>query len=250
MEESPQDRAFLESLTSDALVKLADNHGIDIPPGLDRAIVIEELLETLNDNDTAEEIHPVPLEEKSQAASVPIPKQYNITFVEVLIRDPLWAFAFWEINTHDKTLYELDPNFSGYFLKVFPCSTLPSGADSSFSIPVGNEDTAWYLGFPPGGGTFKVELSAVFGEKRAVLAVSKRFRLPKLLGVRLLEAQIPEARLPEVQIQGVSALSPEEKEETLPVITPLLQLSGVDELTILRNTQRLSRVPRRGGVQG
>ena len=37
-------RVFLDSLSTDELVKLADSHGIDIPPDLERIFVIEELL--------------------------------------------------------------------------------------------------------------------------------------------------------------------------------------------------------------
>jgi hypothetical protein len=231
--EEQRDRAYLESLTSDELVKLADNNGIDIPPGLDRAIIIEELLEALSEND-AEETDPVPLVEKSQPASAPIPKQYNITFIEVLIRDPLWAFAFWEIKTHDKDLYEKDPDFNGYFLKGSPCL----GSEGSFTIPVGTEDSAWYLGFPPGGGTFKVELLAVLGEVTEVLAISNRFRLPKLLGVQL-PGTLAQDASQEKEPQGAPSGA-----------APLLQLSGIDDLTILRNNQRLSRLPKRGGFQG
>lgn len=210
----------MEGLTTGELLKLADSYGIDIPPGLDRTIIIEELLETTNENElgTDKKSSP-PLVEKKQATSVPLPKQYNITFIEVLIRDPLWAFAFWEINAHDKEAYEGEPEFGGYYLKVSPAA--PDSPDSSFTVSVEPGDTAWYLGFPPSGGTFRVEICVLRGGNSAVLAVSRPFRLPKLLASSAEEDASPG--------------------------NPLIQLSGVNEFAVLRNTDRSSRIPKHHG---
>ena len=45
MDGIPITRSYLETLSSWELVKLSDHYGIDIPPGLDRIFIIEELLE-------------------------------------------------------------------------------------------------------------------------------------------------------------------------------------------------------------
>ncbi|AEF85246.1 conserved hypothetical protein [Treponema primitia ZAS-2] len=229
MDELYADRSSLESLTTNELIKLADTHGIEIPPGLDRAIIIEELLEALSETEGGENTKaPVPLVERRQMASAPLPRQYNITFIEVLLRDPLWAFAFWEINAHDKEINEKAPDFGGYCLRVVPVtaagkvpSTLPS--ESSFTIPVGPGDSAWYLGFPPEGGSFTVELCVMRGSGSYVLAVSRLFRLPKLPEIRYRESPAP---------------------------LPLQRLSGIDDFPILRNTQRLSRLPKHSNAKG
>ncbi|MFP3042587.1 DUF4912 domain-containing protein [Treponema primitia] len=221
-------RPFLESLTTTELIRLADNHGIDVPPGLDRTIIIEELLETVVDEENSTKKNPLPLTEKHQGATAPLPKQYNISYIEVLIRDPLWAFAFWETNAHDKEIHEKAPDFGGYYLRVspvnIPASGNPSAAnDSSFTVQVGTEDSAWYLGFPPSGGTFKVDLCVIRKDESIVLAVSNSFRLPRLL-------------------------KPWENREVTTVDNPLLRLSGIDDFKILRNTIRSSRLPKRCGV--
>jgi hypothetical protein len=76
------------------------------------------------------------------------------------------------------------------------------------------DDTSWYLGFPPGGGSFKVELYVFTGEQK-VLAVSRPFTLPRLL----------------------------EKQGTLRSLeNPLIQLSGEESFSVLRNTDRQSRL--------
>ncbi|MDR2258469.1 MAG: DUF4912 domain-containing protein [Treponema sp.] len=218
---------------------MADNLGIDVPPGLDRPFIIEEILEAETDEGSREEALFAGAE---FLEPVPLPEQYNITYIKILIRDPLWVFAFWEIKSHDREVYENIQNFEGYFLKVVPVEgeysgytplaedakaspSLPKAVfDLSFTVQVGIDDSAWYLGFPPdysgknacGGGWFRVELGVRWGAEQAVLAASKPFRLPSLL--------LPAA-----------AKAPR---------SPLADLSGMDELRILRNGDRRSRIPR------
>jgi hypothetical protein len=226
VEELRLDRPFLERLTTAELIRLADRAGIDVPSGLERIVIIEELLETMDEAETGgEKTTPFPLEERRQPASTaPLPRHYNISYVNVLVRDPLWAFAFWEVNVHDREIHEKAPDFGGYCLKVEsdPCSGDPraqAAGDSSFTVQVGTGDSAWYLGFSPSGGTFKVELCAIRREESVVLAVSQPFRLPNLLeplGNRYSKASH----------------------------NPLLRLSGIDEFRIIHNTSRSSRLPK------
>jgi hypothetical protein len=247
VEELRADRPFLESLTTNELIKLADNQGIDIPPGLDRAIVIEELLETMEDAaENADRKTPLPLTEKHQGTTAPLPKQYNINYIEVLIRDPLWAFAFWEINAHDREIHERAPDFGGYYLRVVSSPWIVN-QDSFFIVQVGTGDSAWYLGFPPSGGSFKVELCAMRKDELVVLAVSKPFRLPKLL--EPLENR-DSAGTENSLGKGIRAPA-----SGSPPDNPLLRLSGVDDYKILRNSLRSSRLPKHtsinaAGVQG
>jgi hypothetical protein len=223
VDEALLDRPFLESLTTAELVKLADRAGIDVSPGLERIVIIGALLETVEaPKEEAEPASPFLREGKRPAASAaPIPRFYNITYVNVLVRDPLWAFAFWEINDRDKELHERANDFGGYCLRVEPDPGARSGTgrDSSFTVQVGVGDSAWYLGFSPSGGTFRVELAAMRREEPVILAVSGPFTLPKLhehLGNRYSRASH----------------------------NPLLRLAGIDEFRILRDTSRLSRLPK------
>ncbi|MDR0377605.1 MAG: DUF4912 domain-containing protein [Spirochaetaceae bacterium] len=244
MDECHVTRRYLESLTTQELTVLADTAGIDIPPGLDRLFIIEEILEAKHDDESGSTLREESLVEEAEFLDpAPLPERYNITYIKTLIRDPLWVFAFWEIKSHDKEFYEKIQNFDGYFLKVVPAAGERSGhipppedaksapsrkqavSGLSFTVPVGKEDTAWYLGFPPdysgkdaaGGGWFRVELVARWGMEHAVLAVSCPFRLPSLL--------LPETAKPPRSL--------------------LADLSAMDELQVLRNGDRRSRLPRR-----
>jgi hypothetical protein len=227
-------RCYLESLTTQELTALADNLEIDIPPGLDRLFIIEELLETEKDGeDDVEGERAPPLEEADYLDPVPLPKQYNITYIKALIRDPLWVFVFWEIKSYDKEIYEKDQDFEGYYLKVSPVAVGFSGLEPqspeknaalSFTVPVEPDDTAWYLGFPPdylgketaGEEWFRVELCVRWGTESVVLAVSRPFKLPSLL--------------PPADVKTIRS--------------PLVDLSAVDELPVLRSGDRKSRILR------
>ncbi|MDR2484059.1 MAG: DUF4912 domain-containing protein [Treponema sp.] len=217
-------RSYLESLTTPELLRLADSFGIEIPPDLERLFIIAEILDIVTDNapggagigkQAEASLIETPIPEP-----VPLPKQYNITFIEVMIRDPLWAFAFWEIKSHDKEFYEKAPDFGGYHLKVFPLSISGiSKKENSFTVPVGGTDTAWYLGFPPEAGRFKVELCVIRGNEETVLAVSRPFTLPKLFN--------PPTR--------------RNTEDDEMYNNPLIQLSGLEDFQVIRNGDRRSR---------
>ncbi|MCL2130696.1 MAG: DUF4912 domain-containing protein, partial [Treponema sp.] len=152
MDEIPFTRAHLESLSTDELIKIADNYGVDIPFGLDRIFIIEELLEIIaDDDDQGENPQEKDLVDGGLIESVPLPKQYNITFIEVMVRDPLWIFVFWEVKSQDKEVFEKSPEFDGYCLKVFRAEKVKkeNEADVIFRVPVKPSDSAWYIGFTP-----------------------------------------------------------------------------------------------------
>jgi len=142
-------RSRLESLSTTELVKLAEDFGVDIPPGLERIFIIEELLlenAYLSEPKTGEEIQIIP----SYTEPVVLPKQYNISFIEVIIRDPLWAYVFWEIKSHDREIHENAEDFNGYCLRVIPLiegEDIQRSKENSFTVSIDKDDSARYLGF-------------------------------------------------------------------------------------------------------
>ena len=248
MEAVPVTRVQLESLTTSELIRMADNLGIDIPPDLDRIFIIEELLEITSSersagdsSDTADSFiseissasngtHAADMENSGLIESVPLPRQYNITFIEVMIRDPFWAFVFWEIKAQDKDQFEKSPDFEGYYLKVSPWVGSPDDdhppdsvrrkikTEGVFTVPVSTSDTAWYLGLSPAVQRksnltqclYKVELCASLRGEETVLAVSSLFRLPLLHDAAHWD-------------------------------NPLIRISGYEDFHILRNNERLFR---------
>jgi hypothetical protein len=229
MDDSRLTRSYLESLSTDELVKLADSFGVDIPFGLERIFIIEELLDLAPGDELAPEDDLENRTDFTEAAA--LPRQYNISYIEVMIRDPLWAFVFWEVKRHDRELYEQDPDFAGCCLRVVPlqddgdpqAGVFRADRVNSFTVPVGVDDTAWYLGFPPEEGRYQVELRAAREETEMPLAVSRPFKMPVLL-----EAPNRKAGFP-VDIHDVYQ-------------NPLACLSGVCDFDVIRSADRQSRL--------
>ena len=213
---------YLEALTTNELIKIADSLGIDIPPDLDRIFIIQELLETNADlalgdkgNFPAAPINEIPLIEP-----VLLPKQYNINYIEILLRDSLWAFAYWEVKSHDRDVYESAPNFAGYFLNVVTLSGKdPDMVGESFPIGVGNSDNTWGIYIQPQIESFRVDLCVKKGETEEIIISSKDVRVPRIFDP--LDESIRD--LPEY---------------------PILSLSGIEEFEVLRNVDRVSRMRR------
>jgi len=233
--QAPVSRSWLESLSAGELIKFADSCGIDIPPGLERIFIIEELLEYANsqEEEVKEEIKINP----SYSESVALPKQYNISYIEVVIRDPLWVFAFWEVKKHDREIHENAQDFKGYCLRVIPLNEGDTDSvrkENSFTVPINADDSARYLGFAEhssqASGHYIVKLIVTRGESQPslksegspldqelLIASSAPFYLPRLIEDECLENMSK---------------------------TELVRLSGVQDLLITKSTDRKPRVKR------
>jgi hypothetical protein len=241
----PVTRAHLESLATRELLRLADNLGIDIPPDLDRVFIIEEILDSASsdfDDDTAPDSAdsadflsgvavPPPTKKSGDdetdadtdtvdaalRGSVLLPDQYHITYIKVIVRDPLWAFVFWEIKQQEKEQLESAEDFAGYYLKV----SCIGEKGAAFTVPVSPEDTGRYLALSPDARRYAVELCADTQEGELILAASCPFTLPRL-------HELP---------AGKEAQRFQES-------YPLAALSGYGDIHILYSNEQLSR---RGG---
>jgi len=124
-----------------------------------------------------------------------------------MLRDPVWAFVFWEIKTQDRQIYEGTPGFCGYQLRLVSLQSGKQAEDESFSIDVDIMDRAWYVCFPSSNGWFKVELRMKKTKETVLLAESPPFKLPE--SINTLRNSI----------------------DTNP-LAPILLLSGLDQLEI------------------
>jgi len=230
----PVSRVQLDGMSTDELVKLADTNGIDIPPELERIFIIEEILEVINaENDYAPGLE----ENPDYSETALLPKQYNISFIEVIIRDPLWVFVFWEVKGHDRETHENAKDFKGYFLRVIRLDSEgkerkqeslsdDNAEENSFTVSVSIEDNARYIGFA--GQTISginsqksdcyiIKLGVIRGNQEILLTSSDPFSLPKAS-----ENEI---------IADMSRNN-------------LIRLSGVQDLSITKNTDRQARIKR------
>jgi hypothetical protein len=224
-ENVPLSRHWLESLSTGELLQLTDDLGIDIPPGMERILLIEELLENNfeNANDAKDDLAANPVFTETAA----LPKHYNISFIEVMIRDPLWVFVFWEIKGHDKEMHEKADNFNGYCLRVIPlngegcCYTKgssPKAGGDSFTVAINVNDAARYIGFPEHtsktADSYVIKLCAIRGASEVPVAVSQPFSLPRL-----------------AEDEKICSMDS----------NPLVYLSGARDFLTIKNTDRHSR---------
>jgi hypothetical protein len=208
MDEPRLSRAYLETLATDDLAAIADEYALDLPADLNRIFVVEAILDAVDDQPADEGQDGLRIEEDAPPTNG-LPVCYHETFVSVLLRDPLWAYVFWEIKPQDRSR-EASPDFGGYRLRV----VAGAAADPNpFTVPVGPADTAWYLCLPSGAGWYRVELCVHTGRSAEVLAVSAPFRVPR----------------------GKPALAPDA------ALPPVLDLSGLADFRILQGGDRQPR---------
>ena len=232
---APLIRSKLESLSTDELISLADTYGIDIPAGLERIFIIEELLfySSADKPKNSEEMEVSP----SYHESVLLPKQYNISYIEAIVRDPLWIYVFWEVKGHDREIYENAADFNGYCLRLIPLDSEgkePKSKENTFTVAVNIEDNARYLGIAPaakeieasGSGSeaflhdsncYVIKLGVIRGSAELHIASSLPFYMPLLS-----------------ENEAINSLSRND----------LIRLSGIQDLSITRNTDRQFRIKR------
>ena len=180
----PVSRIWLESLSTGELIKLADRFGIDIPFDLERIFIIEELLE-YSQTITREVENDLKVD-PSCPETAALPKQYNISYIDVIIRDPLWIFVFWEIKGQDRELHENADDFKYYCLRVIPLSEDETELrEDSFTLPIEKEDNARYLGFAESSsqssGRCIIKLGVICGDSEIQIAASQPFIFPRLI---------------------------------------------------------------------
>jgi len=229
--------SYLESLGTDEIIRLADKYGLDLPPGLDRVFIIEELVEygkeikskkkSNHHNESPESNIIVETTGRQRTAGrSALLDRYNTSFINVIIRDPLWAFVFWDIPEQDRIRHENYDDYKGCCLRVLPVKqdNKTPNTNDFFTVTVSKTDSSRYLGFPPDAGRcYKIELCALHEETYTVLAVSRSFVLPQVI------EPMVETSLADGGIQAVYR-------------NPLAQLSGVNSFTLTHSVDRLPRL--------
>lgn len=186
------------------LYKIAENEGIqyDCTDG-DREELIETILEALeedkNERDLANNdamklknkkydiIQDYELEaQEKQVYS--IPDKYNETRIVLLLRDPLWAYTYWDINDIELNKMKGEIFFEGFFLRVFELNTKKALEEDSYSadnildyydIPVDEKDDSWYINLGKTGRHFGIQLCSVVHGKVVVLSRSNVIKSPR-----------------------------------------------------------------------
>ena len=167
--------SHLQTLSSADLLSLADDLGIDIPDGLDRNFVIGELLDAaveLN-AESSDEIHLV----DGKAKTSKLPESYNVTMIDVVLRNPVWAFVYWDLKKSD--VEYLRENSAVLSLKVsfFEDENLP--AIETFDVGIKLADRKQYILIPAGKNFMKIDLMMESSHEKLLIASTRFVELPR-----------------------------------------------------------------------
>jgi hypothetical protein len=181
----------LRSIPLEELVALAREEGYEEGGARDRAILIEFILENLKDRAREKERENSPsirVEESkfqitdpqsSESAGpdiYPIAERYNQTKIVFMVRDPHWAFAYWEL---DKKALEKHPDEKDNVHLIVRVHETQSDQPVSFDIPIQFSDSSWYIYLPNQDCSYFLELGLVSRDRYSCLASSNLIHTPR-----------------------------------------------------------------------
>ena len=178
MSDEALNRASVEKLSFQDLVKLADEYGVDVPEDLDRRFLIAELLELSEQTeDYSEEM--IIASEGGEENPVVLSGNFNENQISCVLRNPAWLFVFWNINEQDSARVKETPGAS---LKLRICS-LESPKDLKpeevIEIQTSTQSQEQYVLIPKGKQYLKAELLLITPGAGEVLAFSPVISIPQ-----------------------------------------------------------------------
>jgi uncharacterized protein len=185
----------LQELSLEALLEIAGNEEISLGSDLSREAVIELILEEeaeeKTDRDKAnnaamrvkeKKFEIIKDDEESSLLEYELPESYNETKIMLLLRDPQWAFAYWDLKQSDIETIEdlLEPVL---LLRVYQVDNRDNGGNvktEPFEIPVKPSDRRWYINLPKTGLKYLLQLIVSDGETEKVLCESNTIESPEI----------------------------------------------------------------------
>lgn len=192
-------RRRLEELSPEALLMVASRNGLELDPDLERDQLVEELLEIIAENREEQrrnnsstvriqQTKYVLLHEDESPSPRPsledneLPAGYEINRIVLMLRDPHWAYTYWDLSSAKRAAYQDSPRFDGLFLRVLELAgdeEQELRIRESFEIPVQLADSSWYIYLPHQAASYRIQLVARNNHRRELLAVSNRIYAPR-----------------------------------------------------------------------
>ncbi|MDD4573125.1 MAG: DUF4912 domain-containing protein [Sphaerochaeta sp.] len=168
----------IDSLSTTELQYIAQQEGLENWQTLDREKLIDELEEAYGEQD--DDISSSSSKNKANrkrfcnaltdfrgnmqnVQGLPgvedLPDVYAETAIHLLLRDPVWAYAYWSLSPATKIqVFGEDEQLGGsLFLRVSSTSFLTK-EEKTFDIAVGVDDTQWNINLPEMGHSYRVAL--------------------------------------------------------------------------------------------
>ncbi len=174
-------RAYLESIPFSELLKIADSLGIDIPENLNRNFLIGEMLDSSEENKKVSTEFEIDISEKELLAEKEelSMRSCNSTEVQIVLRNPAWAYVYWNISDSDRT--SLEKAFvSQMMIRVSSFSEKEQiKPDEYCDFNISKEDSGQYVLLPAGKKFFRVDLLFNLDGIIDILSSSVTFEMPK-----------------------------------------------------------------------
>jgi len=182
-------RERLQTMPLEQLAALARSAGIEPAESLRQEELIELVLEGCQElrqereegNNPSVRVEEAKFEvsdEEALVASVTagpeVAERYNETRAVLMVRDPHWAYAYWDVEESQALRVRKDAGFEQLVLRV---QDLEPG--SFFDIPVQWSDSSWYLYLPNQDADYLLELGYLAAGRFRLLARSNRIRTPR-----------------------------------------------------------------------
>lgn len=172
-------RSYLETLSFSDLSNLADEYGVDIPENFDRRLLIGEILEITEESKSNHAESMVISSDNSVENSEELPKNYNETQISCILRNPVWAFIFWNISESDILKLREIEDYS-LMIRVCVLSSLEELTPiESFEVNASVNTQEQYILLPAGKKYFRFELVYISGNTGKVLAFSPVVKIPQ-----------------------------------------------------------------------
>lgn len=111
-------KTYLESVSTDELLQLAEIYGLYIPNGLNRNFIIEELLDLEEENASSNDAADDAEDYERVKFFKGLPLSYNSTEIRILLRDPMWLFVFWDFYAPSFKAITEGFGFDSFILRV------------------------------------------------------------------------------------------------------------------------------------
>ena len=185
----------LQALSLEALKEIAVRNDISFHQNVDEGALIEMIIEDeeeqksdrQNSNNAAMRVKEKKFdilkdEAETDSSEFELPESYNETKITLLLRDPLWAFAYWDLKQSDVEQIENSPDAKP-ILRVYQVDEKAKPAKERtgpFEIPVKLEDRSWYINLPKTGLKYSLEFIVQNGEEERVLCESNVVESPTI----------------------------------------------------------------------
>jgi len=190
-------RERLVKLSLDDLKLLAELFGVDADEAeTDRAALESSIFEAMEDARTElEQVDTFPIayhqrrfegvdelfgqHPASLEGGFDFPEAYNVTRIELMLRDPAWAFCYWDIAAADRTRILRSKDFDTFFLRLEEVNKKKNRDELHImDVPVQITDQAWYLNLQNRETQYQVSLCAQNDGTEDVLATSRLVSVP------------------------------------------------------------------------